>query len=60
MEKHKFSISISGTKKEATEKANSVAILAAYLDAKTLKKLAEVVKNDPAKVKLAKQFLGLS
>ncbi len=59
MEKHKFNVSISGGKKEATIKANAVAVLASYLDAKTLKALADVVKNDPAKVALAKQFLGL-
>ncbi len=59
MEKHKFTISIIGDKSTATKKANAVAILASYLDAKTLTKLADVVKNDPAKVKLAKGFLGI-
>lgn len=59
MEKHKFTIAISGDKKTATQKANAVATLASYLDTKTLKALAEVVKTDPAKVKLAKQFLGV-
>ena len=59
MEKHKFTIAISGDKSTATKKATAVATLASYLDVKTLTALAEVVKNDPAKVKLAKQFLGI-
>ncbi|MBD3638161.1 MAG: hypothetical protein HUJ25_12485 [Crocinitomicaceae bacterium] len=57
--KHKFSITISGDKKEATTKAQALGTLAAYLDAKTLAALADVAKNDPDKVALAKQFLGL-
>ncbi len=59
MEKHKFSISISGTQKEATEKAKAVAELATYLSAQTLTALARVVKTDPSKVALAKKFLGV-
>jgi hypothetical protein len=59
MANHKFNISISGDKETATVKAKAVATLASYLDAKTLKALAHVVKNDPAKVSLAKQFLGV-
>ncbi|MCH2216325.1 MAG: hypothetical protein MK086_14255 [Flavobacteriales bacterium] len=58
MEKHKFTIAIGGEKKEATEKANAVATLASYLDAKTLRALAHVVKTDPKKVAIAKSFLG--
>ncbi|MBD3637203.1 MAG: hypothetical protein HUJ25_07630 [Crocinitomicaceae bacterium] len=57
--KHKFSITISGSKKEATTKAQALGTLAAYLDTQTLETLANVVKNDPDKVALAKQFLGL-
>ena len=59
MEKHSFKISISGTQKEATEKAQALGTLAAYLSADTLKALAHVVKNDPDKVAMAKQFLGV-
>ena len=59
MDKHSFKISIGGSEKEATEKANAIAVLASYLDAKTLKALAKVVKTDPEKVALAKQFLGI-
>lgn len=59
MENHKFSISISGDKLTATNKAKAIVVLASYLDVKTLVALAEVVKNDPAKVNLAKQFLGV-
>lgn len=59
MDKHKFNISISGTQKEATEKAKAVAELATYLNAQTLTALAKVVKTDPSKVALAKQFLGI-
>lgn len=59
MEKHKFTIAISGDKKSATAKANALATMGSYLDVKTLKALANVVKNDPAKVALAKQFLGI-
>jgi len=59
MDKHSFNITISGEKKEATEKAQALGTLAAYLSAETLKALAHVVKNDPAKVAMAKKFLGV-
>ena len=59
MEKHSFKLSISGDKKTATEKAKALVELAKYLDVKTLKALAGVVKNDPDKVALAKGFLGV-
>ena len=60
MEKHKFTISISGSKKEATEKINALAVLAANLSASTIKGFAEVVKSDPAKIEFAKHYLGIS
>ncbi len=56
----KFNLVIEGDKKEATAKANALAKLGRYLDAKTLTALADVVKNDPQKVDLAKSFLGIS
>lgn len=60
MDKHKFTLTVSGTKEEATEKAQGIAILASLLDAKTITALAHVVKTDPRKVALAKGFLGIS
>jgi len=60
MEKHKFTITISGSKKEATEKINALAVMASHLSAKTLKGFAGVVKNDPGKIELAKHYLGIS
>jgi hypothetical protein len=60
MEKHKFTISISGSKKEAAEKINGLAVLAAHLSAETIQALAQVVKSDPAKVEFAKHYLGIS
>lgn len=59
MEKHTFKITISGTQKEATEKAQGLATLAGHLSAETIKALAHLVKTDPAKVEIAKQFLGV-
>lgn len=52
-------ISISGDEKTAQKKAVALGILAQKLDQKTLTALAKVVKTDPQKVALAKQFLGL-
>lgn len=59
MDKHSFKITISGNEKEAAEKAEALATLGAYLDATTLKKLAQVVRTDPGKVAMAKKFLGV-
>lgn len=59
MEKHSFKISISGDKQTALAKAKAIGELAAYLDTKTLEALADVVKTDPEKVALAKEFLGV-
>ena len=59
MEKHKFTISITGSKKEATEKINALAILASKLSSKTLKGYAKVVKEDPSKKKKKKNYLGI-
>lgn len=57
--KTKFSITISGNKAQATEKANALVTLGNHLDVKTLKALANIVKTDPQKVQLAKNFLGV-
>ncbi len=59
MNKHKFTLTIEGSESEATEKANGLAIIASHLSAKTISALAKVIQNDPAKVELAKRFLGV-
>lgn len=59
MDKHVFKITISGTQKEASEKAHGLATLASHLTAETIQALAHLVKTDPQKVALAKQFLGV-
>ena len=59
MERHTIKITISGDEKEVAQKAQAVATLCDYLDAKTLVALAKVVKTEPSKVKIAKQFLGI-
>ena len=58
MSKHTFRITVVGSLNDAQQKAKSLAALAA-LDVKTLNALAHIVKNDPQKVALAKQFLGV-
>jgi hypothetical protein len=60
MNKYKFNITISGSQKEATEKANGIAVIAAHLSAETITALAHVIQTDPAKVELAKRFLGVA
>lgn len=60
MEKHKFTLSLSGSKEDATQKVNALAVLASKLSTETLLALAKVVKEDPGKVEMAKQFLGVS
>jgi|GEM_PF-4179374 len=59
MSNYKFNITISGTEKEATEKAQGIAVIAAHLDAKTITALAKVIQTQPAKVAMAKRFLGV-
>jgi hypothetical protein len=59
MEKHSFKITIKGDKESASKKAKAIATLTSHLSEETLTALAKVVKTDPEKVKLAKQFLGV-
>lgn len=59
MEKHQFTLTLSGSKQEATQKVNALAVLATKLDTNTLIALAKVVQQDPGKVALAKSFLGI-
>ena len=47
------------TEKEAETKMNALTILASFLTAHELEKLAQVVKNDPIKTSMAKAYLGL-
>lgn len=58
MSKHTFRITVTGSIETAQAKAKALGTLAS-LDAKTLNALANIVKNDPQKVALAKQFLGV-
>ena len=60
METFNISVSIKGaTAEDALKKANAASQLANNLDTKTIQALANIVKTDPSKVALAKQFLGL-
>jgi hypothetical protein len=58
----KYSYDFSVTAKDAQEadnKMQSLQTLASNLSAKELAKLADIVKNDPVKMQLAKSYLGL-
>ena len=57
---YSFDITIEATTQmEATEKLQAASVLMQRLKVNELKKLAEVVKNDPIKTALAKRALGL-
>jgi len=47
------------TQAEAETKLSALTILATFLTAEELKKLAHVVKNDPIKTSMAKAYLGV-
>lgn len=47
------------TQAEAEAKMNALSVLATFLSARELEKLAQVVKNDPIKTSMAKTYLGL-
>ena len=60
MNKYKFEISIEAqTQQEAEVKMLSATVLMQKLRAREIAKLADVVKNDPVKMALAKRALGL-
>lgn len=60
MNKFSFDITIQAdSAKDAEEKLRAASTLMERLQVKEIKKLAEVVKNDPAKTALAKRALGL-
>lgn len=58
--KFSFEITIEASDpKEAEAKLKAAAVLMQKLKHNELTRLADVVKNDPAKTSLAKQYLGL-
>jgi hypothetical protein len=60
MQKFSFDITIEATsQQEAVEKLKAATTLMQRLKANELKKLADVVKNDPVKTAFAKKALGL-
>lgn len=60
MTKHTFEITIEAdSQTEAQQKLQAASVLMQKLKANEIAKLADVVKNDPIKTKLAKSYLGL-
>jgi hypothetical protein len=60
MNEFTYNITISAkTQDEAANKMQAIAILLDELKEKELTKLAQVVKNDPIKTKMAKMALGV-
>lgn len=60
MAKFKYNFNIeASTEKEAETKMKALAVLASRLNTKELDKLAHIVKNDPVKLALAKNALGV-
>lgn len=60
MKKHKFEISIeAASEQDAISKLKGATVLMQKLSATEIQKLADVVKNDPAKTAMAKKALGL-
>ena len=58
--KFDFKITLSAASQaEATRKVKAATTLCQKLSADEIAKLAEVVASDPAKVRMAKQWLGL-
>lgn len=60
MKDYSYNIKIpAASAKEADDKINALASLATRLTDKELTKMAQIVKSDPVKTALAKQYLGL-
>jgi len=60
MKSYTYKISLEEkTEAEADAKVEALTVLAKKLNTKELTKLAHVVKTDPAKTALAKQYLGV-
>ena len=60
MNKYSFKITIEApNEKDAETKMKALSVLSSNLNTKELEKLAWIIKNDPAKTKMAKQYLGV-
>ncbi len=60
MNKYNFEVAIeAGSVEEATEKLRAATILMQKLKANEIKRLSDIVKNDPVKTAMAKRALGL-
>ncbi|MBT1688883.1 hypothetical protein [Dawidia soli] len=60
MNKYKYEVTIqAATANEAEEKLRAASALMERLQVREIKKLADVVQNDPVKTALAKRALGL-
>ena len=60
MNKYNFEVAIeASSEEEATEKLKAAIILMQKLKANEIKRLSDIVKNDPAKTAMAKRALGL-
>lgn len=60
MNKHSFKVSIEASnEQEALEKLQSAVTLIEKLKTAEIKKLADIVKNDPIKTAIARRALGL-
>ena len=60
MKKYSYELEIAApSEKEADTKMEALLVLAAKLSTKELEKLAHIVKNDPVKLALAKNALGV-
>jgi len=60
MAKHTYEVSIEAvSEQEAIEKLKAATILMQKLKVNEMRKLADIVKNDPIKTALAKKALGL-
>lgn len=60
MKKYRYDLSIeAGSETEADAKMTALTTLASKLSQKELTKLAQVIKHDPVKTALAKQYLGV-
>ena len=58
--KHNFEVEITApSQAEAMEKLKAAMVFVKKFTTKELKRFAEVVENEPAKIALAKQALGL-
>lgn len=60
MQPFQYEIQIKATnEKDAESKMKSLTVLASHLTTKELDKLADIIKNDPAKTAMAKRALGV-